>query len=129
MSRCNLHGLDFTDAVCPACTMALSQLCDYRVRCSAWVGAQLWSEEPPRAEGWWWWVQGEWDNEQPEIVRVWMKADLRTSDAPRKMHMKWNGGHKERVCSEVGGWWLGPVKQPKPPHAEIAPTTELDERS
>jgi hypothetical protein len=19
--------------------------------------------------------------------------------------MKWNGGHKERVCSEVGGWW------------------------
>lgn len=74
------------------------------------------SHNPPDQEGYYWfieiWKGKVFSNVTPSIVEV-KKASCFKKPAP--LQFQRIGGHATRMCSDVEGWWSGPLKPPEMP--------------
>jgi hypothetical protein len=89
---------------------------------SAWVGAQAWTIDKPRASGVWWWWKGNRAH-KPELVQI--TAEPWMESMGLGPIMQWPGLTRRRNVFLVGGVWAGPVEPPELPDAESAPTKQI----
>lgn len=124
---CTKHGEEYKGGRCLSCEndrySESARSSEGLVGCSEWVGPQGWSAEPPRASGVWWWI-GPRDR-TAQVVEV--KAEPWMEPMGLGPIMQWVGLTRTRNVTKVGGWWWGPVEQPKPPGVESGPTGRISD--